>query len=422
MANIDLGNLTRYDGKIKEYAEDKYLSKNTANWQMTEKAGAVTCYPVPDTELEPIVDFSFKETLPASGDKSPSNPSTIEGVNKIKVTRCGKNLLKRPYQTTAGSTIYTTTFTVDSETGIVTGNTPTSSTNNASFWLEGSDSNIRLVGGNTYYLSGCPSGGSENTYRLGCTIYSLKNEPTGPSYYDNSNGVAFTPATDCHFVATATVRAGATVSNLIFKPQLELGSIATTYEFYSGNDYIIQLDNTYYCGSVNLATGMMTVTWQGFSFTGEENWQYSEVETTGYYRYALIGKPDASSYDATKQKCTHFDYLQSWNIGSDHFYVATRTNLLVIISSISSLDSFKSWLAQQYANDTPVTLTYELKNPFTVQLDPVQIKSLTALDKNTPRLNTLYTDADSIQVGYQKHPARTSYELENAILALGGGE
>lgn len=61
-----------------------------------------------------------------------------------------------------------------------------------------------------------------------------------------------------------------------------------------------------------------------------------------------------------------------------------------------------------------------LENPFTIQLTPTQIYSLSQPDPYTPRINTVYSDQQSVQVGYPKSPQATAAELTNAIISLGG--
>lgn len=61
-----------------------------------------------------------------------------------------------------------------------------------------------------------------------------------------------------------------------------------------------------------------------------------------------------------------------------------------------------------------------MSDPVIAQLTPHQILSLAQTDKYTPRLNTVYTDASSVQVGYVKSPIREEFELQQAIVAQGG--
>ena len=70
--------------------------------------------------------------------------------------------------------------------------------------------------------------------------------------------------------------------------------------------------------------------------------------------------------------------------------------------------------------DNNVVVVYELYTPYTVPLTPVLVRSLPALSHYAPRQNTIYTPHESVQVGYAKSALKTSEELTNAIISLGG--
>jgi hypothetical protein len=84
----------------------------------------------------------------------------------------------------------------------------------------------------TYTLSGCPSGGTDNTYRQ--DLYT--DESSGISLANEyGNGKTFTVnETLPNAKFRIRIPSGATVNNLIFYPQLEAGSTATEYEPYTG--------------------------------------------------------------------------------------------------------------------------------------------------------------------------------------------
>ena len=83
----------------------------------------------------------------------------------------------------------------------------------------------------TYTFTGCPSGGSQNTY-------SVYIDGTGVSAYDTGNGATFTltSAQNIRFVIPR-ILVGTNVNGLTFKPQLELGSTPTPYQPYQGTTY-----------------------------------------------------------------------------------------------------------------------------------------------------------------------------------------
>jgi len=354
-------NLERYDSRLKEWCDRKFFEKgNYGKYQTTEEAGAVAFYPVPNTPLEGKVKFSFTETPPASGDKSPSNPSTITGVSSLKITRCGKNLCKST--TLSHGDINDITYSVNADGSVTVGGT-TATQNTAQHMT------VLVLPAGTYTLSGCLAGGSTSTYVL--LVYT---NPNIGWTRDTGSGVTFTLTQKTTVRPSIYIYQGFNLSSgLLFKPQIESGSTATSFEVANSDDYVIDLDSTYYGGSLDVATGVMTVT------------------------HAAV-TPDASTVDISSAPAAlPLDYADTYG----------RT--------ITSADG-----TSLVVGSTGGTVVYKLATPQTVQLTPIQILSLTQANKYTPRLNTVYTDADSIQISYLKSPIRDEYEKTQAILSLGG--
>lgn len=136
----------------------------------------------------------------------------------VKSDEYSKNLIPYPYyhstRTEAGIT-----YTVNGDGSITVNGT---ATDNSSFIILTSSKNVTIMAG-TYTLAGCPAGGSTTTYYLSVN---------GSTFADIGSGVTKTLTTDNKINCTINVKSGTTVSNLVFKPQLELGSIATEYEQY----------------------------------------------------------------------------------------------------------------------------------------------------------------------------------------------
>ena len=86
--------------------------------------------------------------------------------------------------------------------------------------------NLPLQIGTTYTLSGCPSG--DNRLLMSGATYS-------GDVYDAGNGATFTvtgaPDSDGYRV-NFLLTAGKVYNNVVFKPQVEVGDTATTYEPY----------------------------------------------------------------------------------------------------------------------------------------------------------------------------------------------
>ena len=135
-----------------------------------------------------------------------------------------KNLIKYPYTGTSG-TISGVAFTVNSDGSVTANGTATA---NAVFELECDASMFTLPTGN-YFLSGCPSGGSPTSYFMAAA------NGAGISYdkflKDFGNGISV-PSKGEKWKISIRLISGYTANNLVFKPQLELGTTATAYTPY----------------------------------------------------------------------------------------------------------------------------------------------------------------------------------------------
>lgn len=79
---------------------------------------------------------------------------------------------------------------------------------------------------NSYYLSGCPAGGSSSTYRL--LVYFAQHSHNTIDY---GSGIGYTSTLHSRLRGDLKVSSGQTV-DLIFKPMLEVGTSATEYAPY----------------------------------------------------------------------------------------------------------------------------------------------------------------------------------------------
>ena len=153
----------------------------------------------------------------------------ISDFSTVNVTRCRKNLIPYPYLKTT-QTISGVTFTANSDGSITVNGTATA---NAIFEFESDSTMFTLPAGN-YFLSGCPSGGSATSYLMTAV------NGAGSSYdkyqRDFGTGVAV-PSKGEKWKVSIRIMSGYTANNLVFKPQIELGSTATSYEPYQGQTY-----------------------------------------------------------------------------------------------------------------------------------------------------------------------------------------
>ena len=208
-----------------------------------------------DTTVDNIV---FRPQLEL-GDTATAYEPPITG-RALKVNVSGKNLLKYPYVNTT-KTVNGITFTDNGDGTITANGTATDMVNFAVIWK-----NLHIPKG-TYTISGCPKGGNVNTgFFIVCGTDSIR------FVADTGNGGTFDIENDINdFTFSLRINSGVTVSNLIFRPQLEIGSTATDYEPYHGAEYTITPDSNPYTvpndirqqdglNTVSVSAGTLSVT------------------------------------------------------------------------------------------------------------------------------------------------------------------
>ena len=146
-------------------------------------------------------------------------PLTVQADHATKVYRCGKNLIKADPRT---QTVNGVTFTVREDGSVVVNGTVTEGASFATFTV---CPDVPVRAGATYSLSGC-TGGSSRTYQL-----YIENGGIINIYNANTNSTQTASGSGLVGVRIA-VYSGVTVSNLVIKPQLEIGSAATAHELH----------------------------------------------------------------------------------------------------------------------------------------------------------------------------------------------
>ena len=137
-----------------------------------------------------------------------------------------KNIIVYPYvsDSTTKSGI---TWTVNSDGSIKANGTATA---NSSRYITHKTTTgfVLTLPAGTYKLSGCPSGGSSSTYYLELAV-SYDNWATATYPKDTGSGATVTLTSTARVCMYAVVKSGKAVSNIVFKPQLEVGSSATSW-------------------------------------------------------------------------------------------------------------------------------------------------------------------------------------------------
>jgi len=428
---ISLENLERYDAKMQEHFASFCASKQDGMWRQTEKAGAVSFWPVGNSPLEGTVEFMFKETPPASGEKSPTNPSTIAGVSNIGITRCGKNLF--PQKPDTPTTYRGVTFEYDpSDGGIFIHGTADSDKNplidviNIGY----GNSPAPFVKGKTYsfYLDCQDSNISIQLYDKTTDTISGNSSASGTQFVytiDNNNR---------SLIFRLSVTRGVTVNTKAYI-HIEEANELKPFEKPECNKYTITLGGTYYGGSIDLATGLMTVTWWGESLSMFTEVASINTSTVAFNYYSVKGHEGDVNPISRFLSCDKFQVLNGTNdvehcrFGGNpggsrrviRFWIdKSRLDVSGAVNPSSPTNAEWVAAANAWLASNPVFVCYKLFTPETLPLTPTQILSLPQPDKYVPRLNTVYSDADAVQIVYQKNPVRDKFEKVQAIIAQGG--
>lgn len=193
-----------------------------------------------------------------------------------------KNLIPYPYISST-QTVNGVTFTVNSDGTITANGTATSNA-----YLEITSVSTFYIPKGNYILSGCPSGGSSTTYSL------IAVNGSGISYtkfrQDIGNGITLSSSGE-YWIIRCQVMAGQTVENIVFKPQIELGTTATYYEKYHepyplvvkrcGKNLFSLANRTWANFGANAPTAVRNISKDNFYFKISAN-NYAVNSTTNY--------------------------------------------------------------------------------------------------------------------------------------------
>ena len=179
----------------------------------------------------------------------------------------------------------------------------------------------------------------------------------------------------------------------IDKVQIEQGSTATQYRPYrqiytDGTTETIKdsLNNTAtaenllsagtYKDVQEVISGSVTRNVGIKVLNGTEDWQYHSYGTNSYQ---LVFNLTAIPQDKVITCSTHFksySYDSRSNPATNMLYLHPSVGIVLRNSTFPTVDDFKQWLADQYANGTPVIVVYPLATPTTetVTAQPMNIQ------------------------------------------------
>lgn len=215
-----------------------------------------------------------------------------------------------------------------------------------------------------------------------CFYTSDKAYISGVQYLNNSTRTMTTPAT----AAFARFTVAYSFANLI---QLEEGSTASNYEAFGAVYPVIWTDEagTVYKGSVDLVSGVLTVTHKGKTLSPSDPWALGSSDR--FYLTVADAKVSTGSLNttiATNLESTDWNHLPLTAYGIAPIY--GTGGIGIHITGITTLPDFLTWLTNNGG-----FAVYELATPTTYQLTPTEVRTLLGA-------NNCWTDTGATEIKY----------------------
>ena len=264
-----------------------------------------------------LMELNLRGNTSQASTPTPDTPQPIHSVSGDNtITIAGKNLLPNEL---ANATTNGMTATKNSDGSITLNGTTTSATDFVIY------RDLTLQSG-TYTLSGCPSGGGSNTYRLALFL-------SGATKSDTGTGITFTLSEATTYNAMIRLGSGVTFNNAKFYPMVENSSTATSYEPYTGDTYPINLPSGMELNSIGDYKDTFKLS-DGSQLFDKDNAHYINGSFSG--SSIVAGNNDRIIYIPCKENTTYTLSKAVQNTSSyNRLNLATTTDIPTIGSTIN---------------------------------------------------------------------------------------
>lgn len=353
-------------------------SNRMRDWEITGSGDIVNFYPYQMSASSPFnLSRLTTDIVPqqsGSGDPSPTNIRPITGFDSASIYSSGKNMLRHIYPSETKNAV---TFTENADGSVSTSGTATANAEHSlTYRVSGTYGTCFLKAG-TYILSGCPSGGGSTKYEIG--INTTINGSGVTLARDYGNGATFTMQNDGLVGTLITIRNGQDASGLTFKPMIEQGSTATSYEKYNGNTYSVSFGSagTVYGGTLDVVSGQLTVTHKIIDL-GTLSWTY---KTQGYFDGYTAEVSNEIKCPSSGSELIGIISSQYVEATSNQIYNASVNGVIAVRYSNGDIwirDTAQGTDAATFkTNMNGVQAVYELATPLTYQLTATQVAMIT---------------------------------------------
>lgn len=341
------------------------------------------------------------------GVPSPEAPVEIVSVGQPTVSVCKKNLFNHGFQSmTANGVIITA-----NEDGSVTANG--TSTSNSIVGI----GNFVFNAGVSYVLTGCPTGGSDKSYRLDI------RSGDQVLWLEYGEGVTVTPSENISATICIRLQGDNTViDNITFYPMIRLASetdrsyepcIAQTADITtltslpgipvtSGGNYTDSDGQQWICDEVDLKRGVYVKRIHKAVLTSDSVEYATAYGENGYMDVTLFFPSDslAGMQKYTPgTKYTHFKTKYEFRDEDEYGYNG-NTRFKIFSNRWKSKDEVCAWLDEQNNNGTPVEVLYALATPIETPFSETEIAAYRALHTNKPHTTLLNSEGAHMAVEY----------------------
>ena len=202
----------------------------------------------------------------------------------------------------------------------------------------------------------------------------MQNTSYAQETTDIGNGAKTTTLYD-EYYAFIRIMSGTVANNLVFKPMLNRGSQVRPFRPYKKPVDILTIPETVkslegyglgvnyeYYNYIDFNRKLFVQNVKMLTLTGTETFNKNS-----YFSNANGYSTIISDYKSNIQQgvCSHFSTI-GWSdqYATDGIIFGTQINIVTPIDKgLDTVDAFKAYVAEQYANNTPITIVYCLAEP-----------------------------------------------------------
>lgn len=322
---------------------------------------------------ESTTDSTYEPYTGGVASPNPDYPQEIDALDNVSVKTCGKNLLEI---TANDTTAYGITLTVNEDKSITLNGTATQDFITKIGEFNNSD--------DSYFMSGCPSGGSTSSYYLVASCRD-ENNTWKADNLDVGSGKALSNGYAKRLIQIG-IKSGKTVSNLTFYPMIRNANVTDAiYEQHKETVAEFDLADPLYEGDYveyrSDGTGVLVRKMAKEVFDGDETIYFKANDYIAFYPKSKTVITSTNVYSNYYFRAERVDLS---NIKTNEMQTNHSGVIVVGEKRFATEAEYKTWLQ---AN--PVTVVYELETPQEIELTAEQLAQFKNLRTFEPTTNII---------------------------------